>query len=129
MVAVTGINREKLAQSRLTEKGFEVYYPIGKKTVRHARKEEIRTFPVFSRYVFVRSTQLWGGIIAAEGVLDILKNNWQPMEVPEEVIEDIKAREVSGQFDIISKRTKRQKWSRSFAVLKSLLNIDPSVHV
>lgn len=128
-VAVTGINQERLAQGRLEEKGFEVYFPVGKKVVRHARREETRIFPVFSRYIFVRSTELWGAILAADGVIDILLNNWQPMEVPAEIIEEIKTREAQGKFDIIPPKRRQKKFYKSFEVLKNLLNPDAMIQV
>lgn len=129
-VAVTGINQEALAKRRLTEKGFEVYFPIGKKIVRHARREETRIFPVFSRYVFVKCTQAWGAIREADGVIDILTNNLEPLEVKNEIIEEIKQREAHGAFDIIPVRPhKKKRWSKSFDILKNLLNPEALIQV
>lgn len=121
-VLVTGINQENLAKRHLANQGFEVYFPIGKKIVRHARRQEERIFPVFSRYIFVKCHEAWGAMRDADGVLDILTNNWQPIEVPAEIIEDIKIREATGDFDIIPPKKKQKKWGRSFQVLKDLLN-------
>jgi len=133
-VAVVGINRENLAKNGLLSKGFECYVPMGKKTIRHARQQKIRTFPVFSRYIFIKfnidDPHYSEPIRSTDGIIDIISNNWQPVEIPAWIIEDIQEREACGQFDIIPKHNpKKYKWSKSFQVLKSLLNPDTVIHV
>jgi len=124
---MTGINQEWLAEGGLAAKGFEVYVPKGKKIVSHARRKIEKTFPVFSRYIFVKFDASNGGysepIRSTDGIIDILRNNWEPVPVDPWVIEEIKIRENSGHFDQLAPATmKKQKWSKSFQVLKSLLN-------
>ena len=129
-VLVTGINQESLAKRHLKDQGFEVYFPMGRKIVRHARKQEERLFPVFSRYIFVKCHEAWGSMRDADGVMDILRNNWQPMEVPGWIIDDIKSREAKGEFDILPpSKSKRKRWAKSFEILKSLLNPDAAIQV
>lgn len=129
-VLVTGINQEQLARRRLKDQGFEVYFPVGKKIVKHARRQEERIFPVFSRYIFVKCHEAWGAMRDADGVLDILKNNWQPMEVPAWIIEDIKSREAKGDFDILPPvKSKKPRWSKSFEILKNLLDPDAMLKI
>lgn len=131
-VLITGINQEGLALRGLKAKGFEVYCPIGKRVVKHARKQITKQFPVFSRYIFVSFedySQACDPIRSTDGVLDILSNNWQPVEVPLWVVEDIKKREAQGKFDIIPAKPKQRKFYKSFAILKNLLNPDAAIQI
>ena len=125
IVGYTMINSEHIAQKGLTEQGLECYYPKGTKVIRHARKEEIRVFPIYSRYLFIKSATTPEGLAAVrstDGIIDILTNNWQPMSVPDIVIEGIKDMELKGFFNV--KPTfpgKPKKWNRGFAILKAIL--------
>src|ERR1039457_5870742 len=103
IVGYTGINQEALARRGINDSGFECYMPMGSKLVRHARKEEVRVFPVFSRYLFINfdpSPECLASVRSTDGIIDILTNNWIPMEVPEPIIEGIKELELIGFFDI-----------------------------
>ena len=124
-VSIVGINQEFLAQRGISAKGFECYCPIGRKVVRHARREEIRIFPVFSRYLFINFTADPEGLSqvrATDGIIDVITNNWQPVEISDEVIEEIKTRETSGAFNQKPPpHLHKQKWSKSFDTLKKLL--------
>jgi transcription antitermination factor NusG len=131
-VCTTGINQEALAEYGLKSKGFDVYCPIGKRVVRHARREMVRHYAVFSRYIFVRfdpdEPAYSDGIRSTDGIIDILCNNWEPMAIGDEVIEEIKERQSKGAFDRFPEKKKQQpRWSRSFEVLKNLLNVDVAV--
>lgn len=131
-VCITGINQEALANNGLKAKGFECYYPIGKRVIRHARQQKVKTFPVFSRYIFVKYdvnvAEYYNPILSTDGILGIMSNNWMPMFVKDDVIEEIRTRQLQGAFDIIPKhKPKKYKWSRSFQILKELLNTDHSV--
>lgn len=131
-VCITGINQEHLALRGLASKGMEVYCPTGKRIIRHARRETKKLFPVFSRYIFVKFENYAVAcepIRSTDGVLDILSNNWIPMEVPAWAIDDIKSREAKGEFDIIPTKRKRERWSKSFEVLKNLLKPDAEIRV
>ena len=98
---------------------------MGSKLVRHARKEEVRVFPVFSRYLFIKFEPTPEGLAtvrSTDGIIDILTNNWQPMSIPDIVIDGIKELEIKGFFDV--KPTfpvKPKKWNRGFAILKAIL--------
>jgi len=85
-VAITGINQEQLAIYGLRSKGLESYCPLGKRLVKHARQQTLRTFPVFSRYIFVKFNPLEPGysdpIRSTDGILDIICNNFMPVAVP-----------------------------------------------
>ena len=93
--------------------------------VRHARQEEIRIFPIFSRYLFINFNADAEGLSqvrATDGIIDVITNNWQPVEISDEVIEEIKTRETSGAFNQKPPpHLHKQKWSKSFDTLKKLL--------
>ena len=124
-VGYTGINQEPLARRGLQDLEFECYLPMGSKLVRHARKEEVRVFPVFSRYLFIKfdpTPESLAAIRSTDGIIDILTNNWQPMSVPDIVIEGIKELELNGFFNVKPTFTvKPKKWNRGFAILKAIL--------
>ena len=124
-VGYVGINQESLAKRGLIDQQFEVYLPVGTKLVRHARKEETRIFPVFSRYLFIKfnpTPESLAAIRSTDGIIDILTNNWQPMSVPDIVIEGIKELEIKGFFDMKPQFVaKRKTWNRGFAILKAIL--------
>jgi transcription antitermination factor NusG len=132
-VAVVGINQEFLAQRELKKKRCEVYCPVGRKTIRHARRQETRIFPVFSRYLFVNivpDAESLAMVRATDGILDFITNNWQPVAVDDDKIEEIKQSELAGEFDHKApKRAEKQKWSRSFEILKRLLDPAQPVRV
>lgn len=131
-VCTTGINQEALANNGLKSKGIESYYPTGKRIVRHARQQKVKIFPVFSRYIFVKdnisNAECFNAILSTDGIISIMSNNWLPVIVSDEIIEEIRTRQLQGAFDIIPKhKPKKYKWSRSFQVLKELLNTDHTV--
>jgi transcription antitermination factor NusG len=124
-VAIVGINQESLALRGLSAKGYKCYCPAGRKTVRHARKQEIRTFFIFSRYLFINfeiSDDNLAAIRDTDGVIDFITNLWIPVEIPAFIIEDIKQRELAGEFDLKEPKFTKQKWAKSFEELKRLLN-------
>ena len=124
-VSIVGINQEFLALRGLSAKGFECYCPVGQKIVRHARREETRIFPVFSRYLFVflkADPEGLSQVRSTDGIIDFITNNWKPVEIPNHVIEEIKERESEGIFNHKPPpHVQKQKWSRGFDVLKAIL--------
>ena len=125
-VIYSGINQEAIVVRGLAAKNFEVYYPVGKRVVSHARQRTVKTFPVFSRYVFVKFDPIEFSTIKSEdGVIDILRNNWEPVRVSAWIIEELKIRENSGHFDILPATPARKpKWSKGMEILKNLLKIE-----
>jgi transcriptional antiterminator RfaH len=124
-VGYTGINQEPLARRGLKDLNLEVYLPMGSKMVRHARKEEVRVFPIFSRYLFIKfepTPESLASIRSTDGIIDILTNNWIPMSVPDVIIDGIRELEGSGFFDVKPQfHVKPKKWSRGFSILKAIL--------
>ena len=125
-VLITGINQEILAQRGLVAKGYECYCPLSSRSVRHARKEEIKTVPLFSRYLFVlfdHTKQQWPDR-SIDGVNGIIVNDFKPVKVPSHLIEDIKKRESTGGFHVKVRTVKDQRrWLKSFDTLKDLLKL------
>src|SRR6476646_2717668 len=101
-VCTTTINGEFMADAGLKAKGFTSYCPTGKKMVRHARRQSLRLFPIFSRYIFVqfdiKNPDYSEPIRSTDGIVDIISNNWQPVSVPTWAIDDIQEREKAGEF-------------------------------
>lgn len=131
-VCTTGINQEALAEKGFRDKGLEHYYPKGRKVVRHARKQMERIFPVLSRYVFVKmaTAEEFQAIRSTDGVINILSNNGKPVSVPAIEIEELKKRELAGEFNIKpNERKKAPRWQRSFEVLKNLLSADAHIKI
>ena len=124
-VVYAGINCENTALRGLRDKSFECYCPMGSKPVRHARKTEIRVFPVFSRYLFILTipnAENLSHVRDTDGVIDVLTNNWLPVAVDNSVIDEIKTLELAGAFDVKPPKPRNtHKWSRGFAILKAIL--------
>ena len=125
-VLITGINQELLAQRGLSAKGYECYCPLASRSVRHARVETIKTVPLFSRYLFIlfdHTKQQWPDR-SIDGVKGIIVNDFKPVKVPSHLIEDIKKREVNGEFHVKQKsEIERRRWLKSFDTLKDLLKL------
>lgn len=131
-VSTVGINQEFLVEKGFRDKGLDHYCPKGRKVVRHARKQMERIFPVISRYVFVRmeTAEDFQAIRSTDGVINILSNNGQPVSVPDVEIEELKKRELAGEFNIKpNEKRKAPRWSKSFDVLKNLLSPDAEIQI
>jgi transcriptional antiterminator RfaH len=89
--------REELKASlNLIRQGYAVYLPRYLKLRRHARRVERVQSPLFPRYLFVfvdQSRQSWSAIRSTFGVSQLVSNGLDPVEVPQSIIEAIRARE------------------------------------
>jgi transcriptional antiterminator RfaH len=89
---------ELWARSNLWARGFEVYLPLCIRRRRHARRVDMITVPLFSRYLFV-SAELPRGdrhrIDSAPGVAYVVAFGDRPAPLAEAVIEEIRGREGS----------------------------------
>jgi transcriptional antiterminator RfaH len=95
-VAHTQALKESIAAQHLLEQGFEVYVPRFKKTTRHARKIREVLAPLFPRYIFVSmdlDAACWRSINGTRGVAYVLTNNERPAEVPDQVVQSLRAQE------------------------------------
>lgn len=92
--------------------GFDVYCPVEKRFVKHARRKEIRERPLFPGYLFVgfdpdRDHGWHSRITSVDGVMEILSHGkvcgldveWIPVRVGAETIERIRRKEAAGDFD------------------------------
>ena len=97
-VVQTQTHAERKAAYHLERQGFTVYLPQHLKRWRHARKTEMRPAPLFPRYLFVAmdiAQARWRAIQSTFGVSALVCNGDRPATVPDNVMEDIRAREDS----------------------------------
>lgn len=91
-VAQTQPLREALAEANLTRQGYEVFHPVIKRTIRHARQFHQRQMSLFPRYLFVRfdpGKAPWRSINGTLGVAALLTMAGQPAEVPDLIVEEL----------------------------------------
>ncbi|MGE3149126.1 MAG: transcription termination/antitermination protein NusG [Pseudorhodoplanes sp.] len=114
-VVMTGIKCEFRARLALGAKGFDVYLPVEKRIVRHARRKVVRLLPLFKRYLFVafdiERDEWYAPIRATDGVADLLcyprvvgegrnaDTHWIPLQVPDAQIAALRRKEAAGAFD------------------------------
>src|SRR3954447_18860266 len=91
--AVAGIqtSRSDLVEKLLRREGFETYAP----KVRESRK---RISPLFPGYVLVRIVVRWYPVRWTPGVLRVLMDGERPARLADQVVIDLKSREVRGFF-------------------------------
>lgn len=81
---MTRAQQEHRAMIELTKQGFHTYSPL------------FKSKPLFPRYIFVefdRDTDNWGVIRSTRGCVDLLKNGFQPLSIPNRVMDAIMAYE------------------------------------
>jgi transcriptional antiterminator RfaH len=99
IVVNTQTNREALAERNLLNQHYEVYQPLIRKQVRHARRVQHVLRPLFPGYLFVRfnpSETRWRPILSTPGVRSVVRTGDVPCLVAERLIADLKAREKDG---------------------------------
>lgn len=83
-------HKEALASANLRAQGFETYLPLLRKTVRHARRTQVKLAPLFPRYLFVAldvSVHRWRSVRGTIGVSWLIMDDETPRPVPEGVVE------------------------------------------
>lgn len=112
----TEARAERLAQRRLEATGYETLYLHYAGTVSHARRTIGVLKPYFPRYLFahVGEDQSVGQINRTHGVSSVVHAGDQPLKIPQDVIEDLKAR---GDRNGLVKLTEEEKQARK--LLKS----------
>lgn len=131
-VFTCGINQEFIVENGFKAKGLEPFCLKGRKMVRHARKQMMRIFPVISRYVFVKLNDAEDFQLAksTDGVMNVLSNNGKPVAVPAYEIEELKRREIAGEFNVLPPtKKKKERPSKSFAILERLQNPQATIEV
>ena len=92
-VVQTAVSWEKAAAKSLQRVGFEIYLPV---TSVRDRKRRLRIAPLFPCYLFARVVERWSPITASPGVVRVLRDGDGPAHLPDDVVDDLHAREVNG---------------------------------
>ena len=93
-------NREALALHCLGLNGYETYYPrLRDRRIRFGRTIENRP-ALFPGYCFVLIQLQWHAARWAPGTLGLIMNGVQPAKVPDNVISEIRGREMNGLIDL-----------------------------
>jgi transcriptional antiterminator RfaH len=88
-VIQTETQREHTARLMLMRQGFETYMP-------RIRMKADRIALLFPSYIFCRIIDRWWAARWSIGVTKILMNGDQPARVPEQILKEIRQREVGG---------------------------------
>jgi transcriptional antiterminator RfaH len=92
-------HRERLAVENLARQHFNVYCPSELRRVRHARRVQDVTRPIFPGYVFAEvdpDLSLWRSILSTYGVRAVISYGDRPAFVEAGFIEGMRAREIDG---------------------------------
>lgn len=92
----TKSNAEDKAVFHLMRQGFRVMLPKHLKRRTHARKVEWVPRPLFPGYLFVEidpDRSPWRAIRSTVGIFDVIRFGEKPAAVPEEIIDEIAARQ------------------------------------
>ncbi|MBU0730895.1 MAG: transcriptional activator RfaH, partial [Proteobacteria bacterium] len=87
-------NKEFLAKEQYEKQGFEVYLPITRRIVSHARKKTVKNKPFFPGYLFLYlkpEEQRWTTIASTIGSLGPVKFGENYPSVPEAVIHSLQS--------------------------------------
>ncbi|MBG0810032.1 transcriptional activator RfaH [Methylosinus sp. H3A] len=98
IVVSTQPNRERLAVENLIRQRFHVYCPWVLKRIRHARRMQDVSRPLFPGYIFVEiaSDTRWAPISSTFGVRALVRSGDQPSFLPGDFIDDLRIREIDG---------------------------------
>jgi len=94
-VVHTRPNDEERVVQNLVRQEFETFLPLYRRRIRHARRIETSTRPLFPRYLFVRfdpDIVRWRSINGTRGVVRLLCQDERPMAVPQGIVEAIRGR-------------------------------------
>lgn len=114
--------REFTVWSLLKAAGLEAYYPLRKRRIHRRGATEFRFIPVISRYVFVPFLPGWEATYRVRHVIGILDNDGIVVKIADQVIEDIRKRQLAGEFDEKPTPKKRRPRWQSIDNLKKLLH-------
>jgi transcriptional antiterminator RfaH len=92
--------REAVAQHFLRLNGYEVYIPqVREQRLRRRRRIEVVS-PLFPAYGFIAIEGQWHSARWSIGVLAMIMDGEAPAKVPDQVIDEIRAREVRGAIEL-----------------------------
>lgn len=87
---------ESVALAHLERQGYEVYLPMDKVMLRNATGYSERVVPMFSRYLFVRLSELmqsWYSIKSTRGVSRLVRFGETPARISRDVVALLRAKE------------------------------------
>ncbi len=93
---------DERARRGLEALGYEVWVPMLQKIVKHARKLQEVSRPLFPRHGFVRvdpNEQGFGLVLRCRGVESLISMTGTPSRVPDAAIDELRARAGIGAFD------------------------------
>jgi len=99
----TKTNREMNACMQYERQGHEVYLPLIRRMVRHARRNREVLRPFFPGYLFLHldpEEADWVSIVSTYDAIGAIRFGGQYVPAPDWVIEDLKAREVDGTIEL-----------------------------
>ena len=110
---MTKPNCEAIAEENLLQQGYGCYYP----KIRALQKGKIVVKrPLFPRYVFAFVDKLWYSIRGTRGVSYLLMNDAGPATIPDSVIDELKAREDTNGFIVLSKEKLPERFQKGAQV-------------
>lgn len=107
--------KEAQADEQLRRQGFEVFLPQFEKRRSHARKIEQVPAPLFPRYLFVQFDAVedgWRAIRSTRGVIDLVRNGNELVQVPNAVIDEIKSRADERGYVVLARQLKLDQGDR-----------------
>jgi len=93
-VVYTQPHAEMRAALHLRRQGFDVFLPLLRKTIRHARQFRTKDVPFFPRYLFVGlalERDRWRSVNGTFGVSALLMDGEKPRPVPQPVMDELLA--------------------------------------
>jgi len=108
-VARTQSHAEAKALRNLLRQGYEVYLPLCRRWISHARRREVAQRPLFPGYLFVQfdvDHTRWRSINSTIGVIGLICHGELPTPVADSIVEAIKTAEETGLFDYTHKVAK-----------------------
>jgi transcriptional antiterminator RfaH len=96
---------EERGRDHLARQGFEVFLPRFLKRRSHARRVTMVPMPLFPRYLFVSfdmADATWRVIRSTRGVIDLVRNGLEPLQVPQRVVDEIQRRQDADGFVVLA---------------------------
>lgn len=93
-VAHVFTGRERAAEAHLRNQGFETFYPIEIRTVRHARRQLTKERAFLPGYLFVRfdpAQERWRAINGTQGIKRLIMQLERPVPCPRGLVENLLA--------------------------------------
>lgn len=99
--------QEEIARLNYQRQGYEVYLPLMRVVVRHARRVQEKLNPFFPGYLFVRldgGVTDWTAVCSTRGVLAPVRFGERYPPVPDWIITDLQAGEEQGAISLANRQ-------------------------